>query len=396
MGDKLTLRRVKAAKPGETLWDGEIKGLGLRVWASGARSYFLKFRRGRVQRWHTIGLHGDGWSPETAREEAEGLKQVIREGRDPTLERKQDRQAETFDAFADRYLAEVSDVHKKASTAAGEHELLRTRIRPALGKLRVKDIQASDIERLHASLKSMPHRANRCLSLLSHMFRKAEGWGLRPANSNPVKGIDRFKEKARERFLSPKELARIGRVFAFLDRKSAAPYAVAAIRLLLMTGARRGEVLSLKWKHVDFDARLLRLEDSKTGAKTIALSAPALAVLNSIPRQSGNDFVICGKKPGAALVGLPKFWQRVRKAALVPDVRIHDLRHSFASVAVAGGASLPLIGALLGHKEHQTTMRYAHLGADPRIAAAETIAGTIAAQLAGRPGNVLPMRRQNG
>ncbi len=395
MADALTLSAVKAAKPGQTIWDGEIKGFGLRVWASGARSYFLKYRRGGAQRWHTIGVHGDGWTLKTARDEAFRLKAMVNEGRDPAAEKKRDREAETFDTFADRYLDEVSDLHKKPSTAAGERELLKNRIRPVLGKLRVKDIALPDIERLHRSMKRMPHRANRTLALLSHMMAKAERWGLRPQNSDPVRGIERFEEKSRERYLSADELARLGAVLADLDAKGSAPYAVAALRLLLLTGARRGEVLSLKWIYVDFDARLLRLPDSKTGPKTIALSAPALAILNAIPRQEGNPFVICGKREGSALVGLPKFWERIRKDAGIHDVRILDLRHSFASVAVAGGASLPLIGALLGHREHSTTQRYAHVAADPRLAAAESVAATISAQLAGRSGEVVPLRRSN-
>ena len=393
MAGKLTKRRVDAAKPGETVWDGEIMGLGLRVWASGARSYVLKYRRGGVQRWLTIGLHGDAMTPDKAREEAEKYKGRIREGKDPALEAKVERDAESFDVFADRYLKQYAKPHKKASTYGEEKRALKNHVRPALGRYRVKDIQRGDIVRFHQGMKATPYAANRTLALLSHMFNVAEDWGLRDENTNPCRRVKRFKETSRERFLSPDELARLGKALAAADARKESPYVTAAIRLLLFTGARLDEILSLQWAHVDLDARLLRLPDSKTGAKTIALSAPALAALESIPRQQGNPYVICGKNAGEHLVNLQKPWRRIRKAAGLDDVRLHDLRHSFASVAVAGGMSLPLIGSLLGHSQPATTARYAHLSDDPRLAAADAVAATIAARMSGETGKVIPLRK---
>jgi len=378
---KLTKRRVDATKAGETIWDGEIRGLGLRVFASGVRSYVFKYRRGGVQRWHTIGLHGSPWTPDTARKEALRLKRLVDEGRDPATEKSDERTADTFDAFADRYLKDYAKAHKKASTLREETRALSNHLRPALGRYRMKDIQRSDIARFHQGMKDMPYAANRYLALLSHMFNVAEDWGVRPENSNPCRRVKKFREEARERFLSPKELKRLGRVLAFLDRKGASQYEVVAIRLLLFTGARLNEILSLQWEHVDLAARVIRLPDSKTGAKTIALSAPAVEILCALPKQDRNPFVICGRKTGAHLVNLQKPWRRIRKAALIEDVRIHDLRHSFASVAASGGMSLPLIGALLGHTQPQTTHRYAHLADDPRLAAADAVGTTIAAAM---------------
>lgn len=381
MAGKLTKRRVDATKAGETIWDGEIRGLGLRVFASGVRSYVFKYRRGGVQRWHTIGLHGSPWTPDTARKEALRLKRLVDEGRDPATEKSDERTADTFDAFADRYLKDYAKAHKKASTLREETRALSNHLRPALGRYRMKDIQRSDIARFHQGMKDMPYAANRYLALLSHMFNVAEDWGVRPENSNPCRRVKKFREEARERFLSPKELKRLGRVLAFLDRKGASQYEVVAIRLLLFTGARLNEILSLQWEHVDLAARVIRLPDSKTGAKTIALSAPAVEILCALPKQDRNPFVICGRKTGAHLVNLQKPWRRIRKAALIEDVRIHDLRHSFASVAASGGMSLPLIGALLGHTQPQTTHRYAHLADDPRLAAADAVGTTIAAAM---------------
>lgn len=394
MAQKLTKRRVDAAKPGATLWDGELTGFGLRVSKSGARSYVLKYRRGAVQRWLTIGRHGSPWTPDAAREEAKVLLGRIAKNEDPAAERADMRNAATVEAFAETYLANYSRTHKKASSAAEDARNLKNHILPALGSLRVREVTRAEIARFHQGMRRKPYAANRCRALLSHMFKMAERWGVRPDNSNPCVHVEKFKEKGRKRFLSPKELRRLGRVLAFLERKGAAPYEIAAIRLLLFTGARLSEILTLRWEQVDTAARVLRLADSKTGAKTIALSAPALALLDRIPRQEGNPHVICGKVTGASLVNLQKPWRRIRNAALIPDVRIHDLRHSFASVAVAGGMSLPLIGSLLGHSQPATTARYAHLADDPRLAAADAVAATIAASLQGGGGQVVTMKRK--
>lgn len=222
---------------------------------------------------------------------------------------------------------------------------------------------------------------------------KRRRWGLRPDGSNPTAHVDKFAEEARERFLSPDELARLGKALSEAADAGESPYVVGALRLLILTGARLSEVLTLKWEHVDFDARLLRLPDSKTGKKTIALPAAALEVLTSLPRQEGNHYVVCGAVVGAHLINLHKPWRRIRKSAGLDDVRIHDLRHSFASVAVAGGASLPLIGALLGHSQPQTTQRYAHVANDPRLAAADAVADRINAAMKGETAEVIPLRR---
>ncbi len=393
MGEKLTKRRVDAAKPGQTIWDGELRGFGLRVWASGSRSYFLKYRRGTVQRWYTIGIHGDPWAVGEARTEASRLKMLIAQGRDPSAESRAEKDAETFGAFADRYLTEISELHKKSATAHGDRAMLAKHIRPVLGQLRVKDIQPIDIDRLHRSMKATPYSANRCLALLSHMFTKAERWGLRPPHSNPCRQAERYPETARERYLSSAELYRLGRALAVVDRAGKAPYAVAAIRLLILTGARLNEILSLRWEYIDDGARLLRLPDSKTGAKSIALAPAALSVLQSLSRQKDNPYVICGAKDGGHLINLQKPWRRIRKAANLKNARLHDLRHSFASVAVAGGMSLPLIGSLLGHSQHQTTLRYAHLADDPRLAAAEAVASAISARMSGKSAEIVPLRK---
>ncbi|WDI30542.1 tyrosine-type recombinase/integrase [Hyphococcus flavus] len=392
MAGKITKRRVDAAKPDETLWDSVLPGFGLRVFASGARSYVLKYRRGSVQRWFTIGRHGV-WTPEQARKEAKRLIGRIEEGADPARDKALDRNAETLEAFAERYLEDYSRAFKKPSSAGDDAANLKNHIIPALGRLNLKDITRSDIKDFHLSMKATPYAANRCRALLSHMFKKAEAWGVRPDGSNPTLHVEKFKEKSRDRHLSARELRRLGRVMRVLDKSERWPYEVAAIRLLLFTGARLNEILSLRWEHVDFQARLLRLPDSKTGEKTIALAAPALELLSNLPRQDKNPHVICGRKKGAHLVNLQKPWRRIRKAALLDDVRLHDLRHSFASVAAAGGQSLPLIGSLLGHKQPQTTQRYAHFADDPRLTAADATANAIFANLGGKSGEIVALKK---
>ncbi len=231
-------------------------------------------------------------------------------------------------------------------------------------------------------MRDKPIQANRTLALLSKMFGLAERWGLRPPGSNPCRGIDRFPEKRRERFLSGGEIARLGAVLE--EEEPHETFVVLAIRLLLLTGARRDEVLTLRWADVDFERSALRLPDSKTGAKVIPLGPAALALLAMAPRLEGNPYVIPGRRVGGRLVGLQRPWARIRERAGLGDVRLHDLRHSFASVGAAAGLGLPILGAILGHRNHATTARYAHLDDDPRRTAATRISDEIAAALSGR------------
>jgi integrase len=354
----------------------------------------LKYRRGASQRWLTIGRHGAPWTPESARVEAKKLLGQIAQKKDPAAERANERRAATFADFAQRYLEDVSRPLKKPTTAAQDELNFRLHVVPIIGRMKVQEVERADIARLVLAMKATPIAANRVRALLNHAFAKAEAWGLRPDGTNPTRHVSKFKEAARERFLSPKELEQLGEALADADARGESLYATAAVRLLVLTGARLGEILSLEWAHVDLDARLLRLPDSKTGAKTIALPAPAVEILAGLPRQQGNPHVICGARAGARIVNLHKFWNRIRKAAGLDDVRLHDLRHSFASVAAAGGMSLPLIGALLGHSQPATTARYAHLGADPRLAAADAVAATIAASMNGASAEIVTLRKR--
>ena len=240
--------------------------------------------------------------------------------------------------------------------------------------------------------------ANKCLALLSKMFNMAERWGWRSEGTNPCRHIDKYKSQPHERFLSENELARLAEALAAAEKdETETPFVVAAIRLLIFTGARMGEILSLEWAQVDFDNTMLFLPETKTGKKVVYLSAPALKALANVPRIDGNPFVICGARDRAHLVNLHKPWARIRKSAGLEDVRIHDLRHSFASTAAAGGLSLPIIGKLLGHTQAATTERYAHLAADPLRAANEAIGQRIAAAMTGQVGggDVVQLRQRD-
>jgi integrase len=306
----------------------------------------------------------------------------VRAGGDPALDRKQRRDALSVKELADRFDQEHIAVHLKESTAKEYRRNLTRFILPALGRLRVQDVTRADVAKFHHDLRHIPYQANRNLEIISKMFNLAEMWGLRPDGSNPRRHLRKYPEEKRERFLSAAELRRLGQVLDEIEAERVElPSAVAAVRLLLLTGCRLNEILKLRWKHVDLDQALLRLPDSKTGAKAVQLGAAAVGVLGSIERQPANPHVIVGTRPGKPLSDLQPFWQRLRARAGLKDVRIHDLRHTFASVAVASGQGLPMIGKLLGHSQVQTTARYAHLAGDPLRAAANDISGAVAAGL---------------
>jgi integrase len=389
---KITKRSVDALKPVDgaeaVLWDSELKGFGVRVQRGDAKSYVLHYRvgtgRGAPLRKLTIGRHGSPWTAEAARTEAKRLLGLVAQGKDPAGAKAEAKTAPTVAGLAERFLAEHAEAKRKASTAREYRRLLEHVVLPAIGKRKVADVTRRDIERLHQARRTTPTEANRALACLSTMFNIAERWGMRPEGSNPCRHIEKYPQRRRERFLSPEELARLGDALAAYD---GSPYAVAAVKLLVFTGARLGEVLGLRWEWIDFERGEARLPDSKTGAETLHLPPPALAVLAELPRFDDNPYAIAGAKPGAALVNLEKPWRAIRRPAGLDDVRLHDLRHAFASVAASSGMGLPIIGKMLGHSQPATTARYAHLASDPVKAAAAAVAGKIAAAMGGAIGN---------
>jgi integrase len=408
----LTKRAVDAAKSGAVLWDDEVRGFGLRV-RERSKVYVVKVptgRRGRA-RWLTVGKHGSPWTVEQARDEAKKLLGLVAAGDDPAAAKAKAKGLPTVAEFAKRYVDRHARPHKAAASVREDERMLERVILPRLGAYRVDQVQPQDVARLHDERHDTPTDANRALALVSKMMSLAEVWGLRPRGSNPCRGIQRFKEARRERFLSEAELARLGA--ALREAEKAAPFAVAAVRLLVLTGARRSEILRARWPDVDTGAGTLRVENPKEGEpKLIRLGPPALKVISDLPKVRGNPYLIPGDKKGRPLASLGHFWsghtvkkgedgkpQRVhvggiRDKAALADVRLHDLRHSFASVAVSGGASLPLIGALLGHRQPQTTQRYAHAAADPLRMTAEAVSKRIASSMG--PASATPVAAIGG
>ncbi|MBA3814385.1 MAG: tyrosine-type recombinase/integrase [Alphaproteobacteria bacterium] len=376
---KLTKRIVEATLPQDKdliLWDSEISGFMCKVTPTGKKSYFLYYRtQDKRQRRPKIGDHGVITS-EQARSVAQRWLLEIGQGKDPSAEKQEVRLIPTVKELADQYMREHAP-RKKLSSQKEDKRLWEQFILPVFGPLKATSLERSDIAKLHHSLQHLPTTANRVLSLLSKALNLAELWGYRPNHSNPCLHVKKYSENKRERFLSHDE---IGRLIAVLDeeeKETHIPWPLHAIRLLLLTGCRLNEVLTLKWEEVDFDNQCLRLRDSKTGKKLVYLSSAAIDLLKAIPEEAENSFVICGGKEGAHLINLQKPWQRIRKKVGLDDVRLHDLRHTFASIAASNGLSLPIIGALLGHKQTQTTARYAHLIGQPLIEASERIGRKI-------------------
>jgi integrase len=384
----LTKRMVDALKPGEMVWDGIVLGFGARCRSEG-RLFYVKYRAGKGrrarQRWYKIGRHGSV-TVEEARAEARRILGDVAHGKDPAALRDAAKIATTVDAFADRYLAEHAEARKKPSSVRMDRQNLARHIRPALGRLTLVSVTRADIAKFVHDRRKTPGAANRCLALLSKMFNLAEAWGVRPDGSNPCRHVERFPAKPRDRFLSQDELGRLGAALAEHEKTGGpAVYLAALVRLLIFTGARLGEIRTARWEWIDLRMGELRLPDSKTGAKTVHLPAPAIAVLTALPRIDGNPHVIAGigTEP---LKHVWQPWWAVRAKALLPDLRLHDLRHSFASIGAAAGLSLRMIGGLLGHAHASTTQRYAHLAADPLKSAADRISSAIEAALASKPG----------
>jgi integrase len=404
---KITKRAVDALAPKNgaeaVLWDEEIKGFGVRARTGGGKSYILHYRVGAGRsaplRKLTIGKHGSPWTPNTARTEAKRLLGVVASGQDPAQLRAEERKALTVGDLCDLYLSEGAS-HKKPSTLRADRGRIVHHIKPLLGQKRVDQVSRGDVERMLADVRAgftaapKPNKGERrpgsiatggrgvsaqCVALMSTLLGFAVARGFRP--DNPASGVKKPPIRKMERFLSEAEIARLAIELDAEANRTGNPYPAAAIKLLLLTGARRSEITGLQWQHVDFERQCLRLPDSKTGAKVVYLNAPALEVLATLPRMSSSAHVFPGKRESRSLVGIDKVWFRVRAAAGLRDVRLHDLRHSFASMGVAGGLSLPIIGALLGHKHAATTARYSHLSADPIRAANDLVGMRIASAM---------------
>lgn len=397
---RIQKRAVDAAEPGKTrymLWDDDLKGFGLRVEPSGVRSYVVRYRPGgggrtAPLRQMVLARHGE-MTAEQARREAEKVLGSVRLGADPVGQRTETRQGATMRNLVDHFIETHVETKRKPATLRLYKQVLYQHVVPEFGTRRALDVTRAQIARLHGKLRASPYQANRMLAILGSLFAFSERRGLTPEGFNPARKIERYPEARRERFLRTEELERIGLAMCDAEAGKArdprypgklagiSPYAASALRLLMFTGCRVNEILTLRWEHLDRERGLLLLPDSKTGRKTIVLNAPALLEFERILHHFENPFVICGLKAGSHLTDIDRPWRIICHHAGIVGVRLHDLRHTFASVGAGASLGLPIVGKLLGHTQASTTARYAHLDADPLRRASELIAGRIASAL---------------
>lgn len=391
---KLTKNQIDQARPGASdvfLWDASLPGFGVRIKPSGTKSFICQYRNrhGRSRR-QTIGRYGVLTLDEARRIARDELASTAH-GRDPRQERINQRRAITVAELAKRYLTDHCEGRCKPSTIAATRWLLDKFIIPKLGRLTLSAVTSLEIDRLHQSLKKTPYNANRVRGLISALWGRAEFWQLVPKGHNPAVDVKKFKEHSKKRFLSPDELARLSRVLDQIERAGVlSPFAIAAFRLLLLTGARLNEIRKLKWTSVHFAARMLVIDDHKTdssGPKVIPLNQAALEVIEALPRDPDNQYVIQGTISGKPYSDLEKPWRAVRKKAGLDDVRIHDLRHSFATFGIGDGIPLQHVGGLLGQDSLTATRIYAHLPDTSKRLASEHIGGVIAKQMFAQPVN---------
>ncbi|MCY4384223.1 MAG: tyrosine-type recombinase/integrase [Nitrospinae bacterium] len=370
---RLTKRAVDALDPGgkDTLyWDRDLAGFGVRAYASGRKVYVVQSRGPRGPGRVTLGRHGE-LSCEEARKSAAGVIDRIKRGEDPVSGPPE--AALTVADLAERFMGEYVAQRCKAATAPKYRSVLDNHVLPALGAMKIGEVGGAEVSALHHHLRETPAMANGVLDVLSRMFTLAEAWDLAPPGRNPCRRVRRYRTPPRERFLTPVEYRRLGRALREAEG-SLWPPALAAIRLLALTGCRRDEVLNLRWEDVDRAAGELRLRDTKTGPRMVPLTRTALEAL---PGRGESPWVFHAQRGERRLSNLYHYWKPVRSRAGLDDVRLHDLRHSYASRALALGEGLPVIGALLGHREVAATARYAHLMREAERAAAARVGESI-------------------
>ena len=377
------------------IWDRALTGFGVRVYPSGAKVYVVQTRGPTGTKRITVGRHGVIGAAE-ARRRAALIIARIRAGEDLAERPAQKPAGPTLATLAERYLREHVAVRCKPSTAAQYRLAIERYIVPALGERAVSEIGRSQVADLQHALRDRPAMANLVIATLSRLIDQAVAWGVVQETTNPCRSAQKYRVRRRERFLTDAEFRRLGNALDELEATGRlSPHAASAIRLLMLTGCRRNEILTLRWEEVHLEAQELRLRDSKTGPRTISLSVEAAEVLAAIPKVPGNPWVIPGARTGQRLSSIFEPWSRVRARAGLDDVRIHDLRHSYASRALALGESLPVIAKLLGHAQIQTTARYTHLTRDSVKDAATRVANDIAQDIFSTD-VILPARPRTG
>ena len=391
------VRRLPAPQRGNKVhYDDELAGFGCRITCGGAKAFVVNYRvkgSGRERR-ITIGKY-PAWQVKAARDEAERLRRLIDSGGDPLDDIEEARAAPTMADLIERFEQEHLP-RKRGRTAEHYRSILQTHVVPHFGlHTKVLDVQFTDVDSLHRKITKAgsPYAANRALAVVAKMFALACRWQMR--GDNPAKHVERNVESKRKRYLSANELARLTAALAEYSNQQIANI----IRLLMLTGSRRSEVVLMRWKDVDLENGTWTKPASTTKTKTdhsVPLSAPAMQLLSEIydaQRGARSEHVFPSSRGDGRVIELKDHWARLCKAAGIAGLRIHDLRHSFGSQLVSGGASLPLIGALLGHSNPTTTARYAHLYDDPQRAAVERVGAIISGAPAAETVK-LPKRRR--
>ena len=375
---KKTIEEAVAGNKRYYLWDSEIPGFGLCVQKTGYKSYFLDYKNSSgIARRMKLAVVGE-ITPDEARRKAAKLRLEISQGNDPIEEKQQHKQEPFFVDICPEYIEKHAIPFKKPASVAGDNEMIRNHLEPFFGKMKISAINRSHVKQFHYSLQHKKYTANRCVQLLSKIMNLCEEWGYRTDGSNPCKGIKKYKEEARERFLNLNEISRLQRALDRFLENDESPHFVALIRLLLFTGARLSEILECKWEYIDFDHKMIELSDSKTGKKNIIICERCIDILKALPREARNPYVIISeKKQGYHLSKPKKAWARLTKSANLEGLRIHDLRHTNASVALMEKVPLEVIRKRLGHKSIHTTMRYAHLADDQLRIAADTVSDKL-------------------
>ena len=360
-------------------WDRELTGFGVRVYPTGSKVYVAQARGPEGPKRVAVGRHGV-INADEARKRAAHIIARIKAGEEAIPKPMKPVGGPTVAELCARYLAEYVSVRCKPGTAALYRSVIDRHVLPALGKPPLAALSRAQVAEFHESLYETPAVANTALRVLSSMYRLAAGWGMVPeGTSNPCRALVKYPERRRERFLTDSEFTRLGEALEEAEaRGGASASAVAAIRLLALTGCRRSEVLGLRREDVALEAAELRLPDSKTGARAVPLPPQAVELLRSLLGAHDGPWVIPGRKPGTRLRNVDEAWRTIRERAGLKDARLHDLRHSWASRALALGEALPVIGKLLGHSKLETTARYAHLARDSAQEAAGRVAESIA------------------
>ncbi len=371
---RLTQRQIDALKPRKKTFDvrdTELRGFGVRVRSSGIKRYFVQSQHEGNRTWRIIG-NAAGMTLEEARCHARSALASLHNGEEIIATTNEETR---FEMVAEK-LFEACERHWKAGTRKANRYYLKNQILPWFRNMQVAGITERDVKQWHASLHATPFSADRAAPVLSVLLRQAEVYGYRPEGSNPCVGIRRYRRRGRERFLSPEEMQRLGAVLSRHEPDH--PLEIATIRLLLLTGCRRNEILSLKWS--DYREGHLYLRDSKTGPRTVWLSSPARGILDGLPRRGAWIFPARRRQGFLDRTVIQNYWQKVRDEAGLGDVRLHDLRHSYASVALMNGATVPTIARLLGHNDTATTLKYTHLNHTAVRAAVETVAPILAGE----------------